>query len=56
MTKKLTNSHAGIGPSQDCLPPQMNDHLQSRPTHLVVFVHACGYYLRAATIWDVASI
>ena len=25
-------------------------------TYLIEFVHVCGYYSRAATIWDAASI
>ena len=47
------NSHAAVGPSQHCLLPWFcteqatcdHDH-----THLIEFVHGCGYYSRAATI------
>ena len=47
------NSHAAVGPSQYCILPSFcteqatcdRDH-----THLIEFVHGCGYYLRAATI------
>ena len=38
------------------LLPRTNDTCDSGHTHLIVFVHACGYYLRMATIRGAASI